>query len=92
MEQNYNLASAFEEIALTMEGSKLTEDFGTLPDLWNYTYKYKYGYYRGESGSPTRHIVKSPYPEWTNKSEMPAVWYKYDENSKPANFKIVSTE
>lgn len=26
MEQNYNLASAFEEIALTMEGSKLSED------------------------------------------------------------------
>ena len=73
-------------------GSELTEDFGTLPDLWNYTYQYKYGYYRGESGSPTRHIVKSPYPEWTNKSEMPAVWYKYDENSKPANFTIVSTE
>ena len=74
-------------------GSELTEDYGTMPDLWNYTFPYKYGYYKSATGSTTRYFIS---PEnilnWTNFSEIPSIWYKYEESELPENFMIVSTE
>ena len=74
-------------------GSELTEDYGTMPDLWNYTFPYKYGYYKSATGSTTRYFIS---PEnilnWTNFSEIPSIWYNYKESELPENFKIVSTE
>ena len=74
-------------------GSELTEDYGTMPDLWNYTFPYKYGYYRSADGSPTRYFI-SPKNilNWTNFSEIPSIWYNYKESELPENFMIVSTE
>lgn len=67
--QTLNLERIFSNV-----GTARTSDFGTIPDLWNYTYGEKgYGwrYYNTMYNVP----VSTPMPGWTNKNEIPEFWY-----------------
>ena len=53
-----------------------TTDSGTIPDLWNYYFKNKYGFYNGNGGTVKPYYPVSPTDDFTNKADIPECWYK----------------
>ena len=73
-----------------LTGNLLTSDAGTVPDLWNYTYTNKYGYYYNETNYyyPINKINDS----WTNKDDIPEYWYKNTAGTTTENFTMTTTK
>ena len=53
-----------------------TTDSGTIPDLWNYYFKNKYGFYNGNGDTVKPYYPVSPTDDFTNKADIPECWYK----------------
>ena len=73
-----------------MTGSNLTTDAGTLPDLWNYTFPHKYGYYK-DGDSTAKFPISYSNSYWTNKDDIPVCWYKTIDVVMPDNFTLTTT-
>lgn len=69
-------------------------DAGTMPDLWNYYFTNKYGFYKGDSTTDPKvnpYFPVSSNSKFDNQSEIPECWYK-ETTTIPENCVLIDTK